>query len=114
VLGCLLCKRGATERLDLDAVTLLDRLPRRVRLGEEHTRVEREDARVGSRSKHHLEQHCLFLLEGARERDARMECLEGSADHFFGREGLGVSGRKWQWVGDSHVVSGGRQRAFGL
>ena len=66
-------ERRALVHLDLDPVALLHLPPDVVRLGEEHVGVEREDAGVGLDREQHVEQHRLLPLEGAREREPRME-----------------------------------------
>ena len=61
------------EHLHLRVVAPLDLAPELVRLGEEIVRVDREDARLRLDREQHVEQHGLFLLEGARERDPARE-----------------------------------------
>src|SRR5207247_9496791 len=60
---------GIRSVLDVDvhAEALLERAPRGERLGEEHTRVDRHDARVRRHPHELVDDHRLLLLEGAQE-----------------------------------------------
>ncbi len=83
-------ERRALVHLDLDPVALLHLPPDVVGLGEEHVGVEREDARVGLDREQHVEQHRLFPLEGAGERELRVEVLDHHTEHLGRRERLRI------------------------
>ena len=83
-------ERRALVHLDLDPVALLHLPPDVVGLGEEDVGVEGEHAGVGRDREQHVEQHRLLLLEGARERELRVEVLDHDAEHLGGRERLGI------------------------
>ena len=78
----------AFEHLDLRVVALLDLAPELVRLREEVVRVDREDARLRLDAEQQVEQHALFLLEGAGERDLAGELLDAVADDVLGAHRL--------------------------
>ena len=103
VRGGLLVERRPVKRFDRHVVALLDGLPERVRLREQDTRVEREDARIGASGEGHLEQDRLLLLEGAGECDAWLERLERGRDDHVRSQKLRLVGRKWQGVNGCHL-----------
>ena len=80
------------EHLHLRLVPLLDLAPELVRLREEVVGVDREDARVRLDREEHVEQHRLFLLEGAGERDLARELAHAERDDLLGAHRLDGGG----------------------
>jgi hypothetical protein len=74
---------GSVVDLDAGAVAILDLLPDRVRLREEHAGVDREDARLRLDLHDHVDQNRLFLLEGAGEHEPGVEALDGLREDFL-------------------------------
>src|SRR3954454_16209869 len=68
---------GRVLDVDLHAEAVLERLPRRERLGEQDAGVDRDDARVGRQAHELVDDHRLLLLEGAEQHEARMVTLDG-------------------------------------
>ena len=78
------------EHLDLRVVSPLDLAPELIRLREQVVGVDREDARLRFDREQHVEQHGLFLLEGARERDLAGELAQTESEDLLGAQRLDV------------------------
>ena len=83
-------ERRALVHLDLDPVAVLDLPPDVVGLREEHVGVERENAGIGLDREQHVEQHRLFPLERAGERELRVEVLDHDTEHLGCRQRLRI------------------------
>ncbi len=73
---------GLLDR-DVHSVALLELPPRLEGLGEEHSRVDRDDARVRVDLEQHVEQDALLLLERAERDEPVAVALYGLPDRLL-------------------------------
>ena len=75
---------GRVLDLDVDAEALLEGLPGRERLREQHAGVDRDDPGVGRERDELVDQHRLLLLEGAQHDQARVVAFHRLGQHLRG------------------------------
>ena len=73
---------GRVVDLDRQPVAILDLLPGRVRLREQHAGIDREDTSTRLGLHEQIDQDRLLLLERAGQEQPRMEPFNGLSDHL--------------------------------